>query len=66
MHGHSDTVTGLCLSPDGSFVLSNAMDCTGKFKFLKLKKNYFFSTHLGYSSLFNFTKMCKNIEWTST
>uniref|UniRef100_A0A915LBB8 Uncharacterized protein n=1 Tax=Meloidogyne javanica TaxID=6303 RepID=A0A915LBB8_MELJA len=30
MHGHSDTVTGLCLSPDGSFVLSNAMDCTAR------------------------------------
>ncbi len=29
MRGHSDTVTGLALSPDGSHVLSNAMDCTG-------------------------------------
>uniref|UniRef100_A0A0N5ADH4 U5 small nuclear ribonucleoprotein 40 kDa protein n=1 Tax=Syphacia muris TaxID=451379 RepID=A0A0N5ADH4_9BILA len=28
MHGHTDTVTGLALSPDGSYVLSNAMDCT--------------------------------------
>lgn len=26
MKGHSDTVTGLTLSPDGSFVLSNSMD----------------------------------------
>lgn len=26
MKGHSDTVTGLALSPDGSFVLSNSMD----------------------------------------
>lgn len=26
MKGHSDTVTGLSLSPDGSFVLSNSMD----------------------------------------
>lgn len=29
MSGHTDTVTGLRLSPDGSFVLSNAMDNTG-------------------------------------
>lgn len=26
MKGHSDTVTGLALSPDGSYVLSNSMD----------------------------------------
>jgi len=30
MRGHSDTVTGLSLSPDGSHVLSNSMDCTAK------------------------------------
>ena len=29
MSGHSDTVTGFRLSPDGSFVLSNGMDNTG-------------------------------------
>ena len=28
MTGHNDTVTGLSLSPDGSYVLSNAMDNT--------------------------------------
>lgn len=28
MRGHNDTVTGLSLSPDGSYVLSNAMDNT--------------------------------------
>lgn len=26
LRGHSDTVTGLSLSPDGSYLLSNAMD----------------------------------------
>lgn len=26
MKGHSDTVTGLTISPDGSYLLSNAMD----------------------------------------
>lgn len=26
MRGHTDTITGLSLSPDGSYVLSNAMD----------------------------------------
>lgn len=26
--GHTDTVTGLSVSPDGSFLLSNAMDNT--------------------------------------
>ncbi len=25
--GHRDTITGLCVSPDGSSLLSNAMDC---------------------------------------
>ena len=29
MRGHSDTVTGMQLSPDGSYLLSNAMDNTG-------------------------------------
>lgn len=31
MMGHFDSITGLTLSPDGSFVLSNAMDNTRKF-----------------------------------
>ena len=26
MKGHTDTVTGMSLSPDGSYVLTNAMD----------------------------------------
>eukprot|EP00271_Cylindrocystis_brebissonii_P017109 TRINITY_DN430_c1_g1_i1.p1 TRINITY_DN430_c1_g1~~TRINITY_DN430_c1_g1_i1.p1 ORF type:complete len:364 (-),score=43.11 TRINITY_DN430_c1_g1_i1:384-1475(-) len=26
--GHTDTLTGLAVSPDGSYLLSNAMDCT--------------------------------------
>ena len=26
MKGHSDTVTGMALSPDGSYLLTNAMD----------------------------------------
>ncbi len=28
--GHVDTVTGLSVSPDGSYLLSNSMDNTGK------------------------------------
>ena len=32
MSGHTDTVAGLRLSPDGSFILSNAMDNTGLFE----------------------------------
>ncbi|XP_018668441.2 U5 small nuclear ribonucleoprotein 40 kDa protein-like [Ciona intestinalis] len=28
LQGHADTVTGLAVSKDGSFVLSNSMDCT--------------------------------------
>ncbi|KAH7728244.1 Biotin/lipoate A/B protein ligase family protein [Aphelenchoides avenae] len=28
--GHTDTITGIALSPDGSHVLSNSMDCTGR------------------------------------
>ena len=34
MRGHTDTVTGFRLSPDGSFLLSNAMDNTGKHDWL--------------------------------
>lgn len=30
MRGHSDTVTGMKLSPDGSYLLTNAMDNTSK------------------------------------
>ena len=33
MTGHSDTVTGLRLSPNGYYVLSNAMDNTGECHF---------------------------------
>ena len=29
MRGHTDTVTGMELSPDGSYLLSNAMDNSG-------------------------------------
>ena len=29
MKGHSDTITGLRLSPSGNYVLSNSMDNTG-------------------------------------
>ena len=36
MSGHTDTVTGLSLSPDGSFILSNAMDNTGIRKYYKV------------------------------
>ena len=28
LEGHTDTITSLCLSPDGSHLLSNAMDCS--------------------------------------
>ena len=28
MPGHTDTVTGMALSPDGSFILTNSMDNT--------------------------------------
>ena len=30
MHGHGDSVTGLSLSSEGSYLLSNSMDNTGK------------------------------------
>lgn len=29
MHGHGDSVTGLSLSSEGSYLLSNSMDNTG-------------------------------------
>lgn len=31
MRGHADSVTGLSLSSEGSYLLSNAMDNTGNF-----------------------------------
>lgn len=31
MSGHTDTVTGMELSPDGSYILTTAMDSTGLF-----------------------------------
>lgn len=31
MRGHADSVTGLSLSSEGSYLLSNAMDNTGDF-----------------------------------
>ncbi len=30
MTGHSDTVTGLSISPNGHYLLSNSMDNTGE------------------------------------
>ena len=30
MRGHSDSVTGMRLSPDGSYLLTTAMDNTGQ------------------------------------
>ncbi len=30
LNGHADTVTGLCLSPNGHYLLSNSMDNTGE------------------------------------
>ena len=33
MAGHTDSITGLRLSPDGSYVVSNCMDNTGKIGF---------------------------------
>lgn len=30
MHGHGDSVTGLALSSEGSYLLSNSMDNTGR------------------------------------
>ena len=49
MPGHTDTVTGFKLSPDGSFLLSNAMDNTGMSFIIA-------TTCLG----INFTDMCDN------
>ena len=36
MTGHSDTVTGLSLSPDGHYLLSNAMDNSGEVKVVRI------------------------------
>ena len=33
MAGHTDSITGLRLSPDGSYVVSNCMDNTGEIGF---------------------------------
>lgn len=36
MHGHGDSVTGLSLSSEGSYLLSNSMDNTGRMNVLKM------------------------------
>lgn len=36
MAGHTDTVTGMELSPDGSYLLTNAMDNQGKIQRLDI------------------------------
>lgn len=44
MHGHGDSVTGLSLSSEGSYLLSNSMDNTGKgvYEYIySIKKNAF-------------------------
>lgn len=38
MHGHGDSVTGLSLSSEGSYLLSNSMDNTGNFFLTRWKK----------------------------
>lgn len=52
MHGHYDTITGLALSPDGNFVLSNSMDnsCKFKCKLFKLLSSYLFVIRFQYAS----------------
>jgi len=41
MYGHADTVTGTELSPDGSYLLTTAMDNTGWFQLHCLTRNSF-------------------------
>jgi Prp8 binding protein len=41
MAGHFDTVTGLSLSPDGNYVLSNSMDNSRESHFILLKICFF-------------------------
>ncbi len=46
MHGHGDSVTGLSLSSEGSYLLSNSMDNTGRmFVFMFTAKKYFLLGH---------------------
>lgn len=42
MHGHGDSVTGLSLSSEGSYLLSNSMDNTGRlFEYIyKIKRPF--------------------------
>ena len=40
MRGHSDTVTGMEISPDGSYLLTNAMDNTCKQINVHLSETY--------------------------
>lgn len=66
MAGHFDTVTGLALSPDGNYVLSNSMDNSSKFCFaltsLKLNLHSFpsNSVHLGHSAVCSIGSMHQN------
>lgn len=73
LRGHTDTVTGLQLSPDGSYLLSNSMDNTGQIYTKAIRKNKFvWNCHLDVSRprrefffhllnlKFNYQKLVKN------
>lgn len=47
MHGHGDSVTGLSLSSEGSYLLSNSMDNTGKgvYEYIYSFKKSLYSGH---------------------
>jgi Prp8 binding protein len=51
MKGHTDSVTGVSLSPDGNYVASNAMDNTGRCFFLGLKSRSYFKFCISFFSV---------------
>ena len=42
MAGHADSITGLRLSPDGSYLLSNSMDSSGVYQKPNISASYTF------------------------
>ena len=54
LQGHNDTITGLALSPNGAYLLSNAMDNTCKFMSIKIMDNPYYLLHI-HNNIFTLT-----------
>jgi len=65
MQGHADTVTGLSLSPDGNFVLSNSMDCSARLWDIRPFAPAQRGTNVFYGHTHNFEKNLLRCSWSA-